>query len=151
MTWLSFGPVAHHPGSLRVDIRPVADVVADIRNLPFADETFEGVECWHVLEHLLPWEANVAVREMARVTQPGGIVEIAVPDLKACARLVLIGNPGGVRMLYSAHPEPAQRHRYGYTAASLARLLCGHLEQVAFASNEGDEYAIHMTGIRKAA
>ncbi len=129
-----------------MDIRPVADVAAAIRALPFAERTFAGIECWHVLEHMLPWEANAAVHELARVTQANGRIDVAVPDLEACARLVLRGDPAGVRMLYSPTHEPAQCHRYGYTAAALARLLCAHLGDVAFASNAGDEYAVHMTG-----
>ncbi|KAK9784026.1 putative Methyltransferase domain-containing protein [Seiridium cardinale] len=46
--------------------------VADVFNLPFADETFDVTHCHQVLTHLRnPWDA---LREMLRVTKAGGIV-----------------------------------------------------------------------------
>ena len=121
--WLSFGERTEHPGALRVDIRPVADEVADIRALPYADECFDGVECYHVLEHLVPHEAQIAVRELWRVLKPGGVLMVAVPNLLACATALLRGDMAVLNNIYSPDSEPAQRHRWGYVPATLAALL----------------------------
>ena len=149
MTWLSFGERTYHPGSLRLDIRPVADVCGDVRALPFVSDAFAGVECWHVIEHLLPWEAEAAVAELARVTQPGGTVDIAVPDLQLCAKLLLTGDTGALDYIYSPRPDPALCHRFGYTPVTLAFLLRPHFE-ATFIPNRGegwtDDYAIHVIG-----
>lgn len=45
-------------------------VAADITELPFADESFDGITCGYVLEHVP--QAEVGLRELARVLQPGG-------------------------------------------------------------------------------
>jgi ubiquinone/menaquinone biosynthesis C-methylase UbiE len=49
--------------------RPVL-VAADLSALPFADESFDGVTCGYVLEHLP--DPRIGLRELARVLVPGG-------------------------------------------------------------------------------
>jgi predicted SAM-dependent methyltransferase len=124
-TWLTFGPRTAHADALRVDILPIADVQGDIRALTFADGTFAGVEAAHVLEHLLPEEAVPAVRECWRVLRAGGIFEVAVPDLEACARTLLAGDLRILQNIYSPSAEPAWQHRWGYTYVSLDELIRG--------------------------
>lgn len=55
------------------------------RRLPFADETFDGVFCEHVLEHFTLEEGSSTASEVLRVLAPGGCFRIVVPD----AELVL--------------------------------------------------------------
>lgn len=49
---------------------PLAKVHADVQALPFEEETFDVVFCNHVLEHVA--DDRLAMREMYRVTKPGG-------------------------------------------------------------------------------
>jgi predicted SAM-dependent methyltransferase len=121
--WLSFGERTEHKGALQVDIRPVADLVEDIRKLSFKDGRFDGVECYHVIEHLLPGEALGAVAELHRVMKPGATLDIATPDLAACARLVLQGNTQILLNIFSPHEDEEQRHRWGYTPQMLKALV----------------------------
>lgn len=68
------------PGdALNVDVLPFpgVDVVADLRYLPFADDTFDAVTCEQVLEHVA--SPHRAVAELRRVTRPGGFIHVAVP------------------------------------------------------------------------
>lgn len=124
--WLSFGPRTEHAGALRADIRPVTDVVADVRAMPTEwSGRFNGVECYHVLEHLLPDEASVAAGELYRVLAPGGELLAAVPDLEACARGLLAGDLDIMRNIYSPSTEPEQQHRWGYTHKTFVDLLVG--------------------------
>lgn len=52
---------------------------SDAYKLPFPDATFDMAHCHQVLCHLeKPWDV---IREMARVTKPGGIVAIREGDL----------------------------------------------------------------------
>lgn len=48
----------------------VEHVVADISQLPFADESFDCITCGYVLEHLP--DARLGLGELSRVMQPGG-------------------------------------------------------------------------------
>ena len=124
MTWLSFGPHTEHPGALRVDVLPIADVVADIRNLRrFGNGTFEGVEAFHILEHLLPEDAPLALAECWRILQAGGVLEAAVPDMAECARTLLKGDLEILKNIYSPSDVLPLQHRWGYTRKSLAELL----------------------------
>lgn len=55
------------------------DVVGDIHELPYADNSLDAVICMAVLEHVE--EPQKAVREMYRVLKPGGYCFIYVPFL----------------------------------------------------------------------
>lgn len=46
--------------------------VADVRDLPFADESMAGLVCWYSLMYLAPDDRPRAFAELARVTKPGG-------------------------------------------------------------------------------
>ncbi len=56
---------------------PIADVKADIRDLPFNDNEFDVVFCNHVLEHIP--EDTKAMNELYRVMKPGGWGVFQVP------------------------------------------------------------------------
>lgn len=57
---------------------PLADVKADICNLPFADNSFDVILCNHVLEHI-PNDTK-ALKELYRVLKPGGWGVFQVPQ-----------------------------------------------------------------------
>lgn len=56
---------------------PIADVKADLLNLPFEDESFDVVFCNHVLEHIPDDEKAMA--ELFRVLKSGGWGILQVP------------------------------------------------------------------------
>ena len=57
---------------------PLADVKADICNLPFEDNQFDVILCNHVLEHIP--EDRKALSELLRVMKPGGWGIFQVPQ-----------------------------------------------------------------------
>lgn len=57
---------------------PLADVKADICNLPFKDNEFDFIFCNHVLEHI-PNDTK-AMQELYRVLAPGGIGIFQIPQ-----------------------------------------------------------------------
>ena len=56
---------------------PIADVKADICNLPFEDNAFDFIICNHVLEHI-PNDTK-AMQELYRVLAPNGTAIVQVP------------------------------------------------------------------------
>lgn len=59
-------------------VAPLDLVVGDALALPFPDATFDVTHCERVLMHLA--EPDAAIREMRRVTRPGGRVVAAEPN-----------------------------------------------------------------------
>ena len=57
---------------------PIADVKADIVNLPFTDNSFDVVLCNHVLEHIQ--DDIKAMKELFRVMKKGGMGIFQVPQ-----------------------------------------------------------------------
>jgi len=60
---------------------PLADVKADICDLPFSDNSYDVIFCNHVLEHIP--DDTKAMQELYRVLKPGGMGIFQIPqDLK---------------------------------------------------------------------
>ena len=57
---------------------PIADVKADICDLPFNDNVFDVVFCNHVLEHIK--DDTKAMSELYRVLKPGGLGIFQIPQ-----------------------------------------------------------------------
>ncbi|UOB18354.1 class I SAM-dependent methyltransferase [Abyssalbus ytuae] len=57
---------------------PLADVKADICNLPFEDNEFDVILCNHVLEHIK--DDKKAMQELYRIMKPGGWGIFQVPQ-----------------------------------------------------------------------
>ncbi|MCL7755061.1 class I SAM-dependent methyltransferase [Polaribacter sp. Z022] len=57
---------------------PIADVKADICNLPFKDNSFDVVFCNHVLEHIT--DDTKAMQELFRVMKKGGFGIFQIPQ-----------------------------------------------------------------------
>ena len=57
---------------------PIADVKADIVNLPFTDNSFDVIFCNHVLEHVQ--DDTKAMKELFRVMKKGGMGIFQVPQ-----------------------------------------------------------------------
>ncbi len=56
---------------------PIADVKADICDLPFDDNSYDFIICNHVLEHIP--DDTKAMKELYRVLAPGGTAIVQVP------------------------------------------------------------------------
>ena len=87
--------------------RGVPAAKAGLLALPFPDGRFDAVTSFDVIYHRWVADDGRAVREMARVLRPGGLLLVRVPAL---------------RLLWGAHDEAVySRHRY--RRAELRRLL----------------------------
>lgn len=58
-------------------LSPLADIKADLTNLPFAENTYDMIICNHVLEHIP--DDTAAMKEIYRVLKPGGQAILQVP------------------------------------------------------------------------
>jgi len=106
-------------GFINVDFdHPSADLKADVTELPFEQDSVELILAYHILEHfragyyeghlsnpLNPKTAKDALIEWKRVLQPGGKLEIKVPDFEKIVWLY-INCPNWARMPGANGPFP---------------------------------------------
>jgi len=125
---------------VNIDCRqtPTTDLVAQAWDLSaFGDASVDYIYARHMLEHLSFRDARRALDEWRRVLMDGGIVHVVVPDILFHARQLLGMVACPVRRDQQGHAMAGfyggQRdvnggpdidcHRWGYTPASLERLL----------------------------
>jgi SAM-dependent methyltransferase len=102
-----------------IDLSPLAVITTmrrggrvtqgNLLNLPYSSSTFDVVTSFDVLYHAWILDDAQAVRELARVLKPGGLILVKAPALK---------------ILWGAHDE-AVHSRHRYTRGELERLLEG--------------------------
>jgi SAM-dependent methyltransferase len=111
--------------------------------LPFANESFDYVTCFEVLEHMPPELRATAFREMNRVLRPGGRLILSVPHagwfawldsnnvrfrLPALYRMVV--GRGGRDANYAVAGRKVEWHHH-FTVAELMQLAGGSWRTVA--------------------
>ena len=129
------------PGYINVDVadgrnETVPDVICDVRRLSvFSDDTADEILSVHVVEHFWRWEVLDVLKDWVRVLRPGGRMILECPNLiSACEDF--LADPEGAsgpgresqRTMWVLYGDPAWRdplmvHRWGYTPASLGRLM----------------------------
>ena len=154
-TVLHVGCGVHTPGKLhdtfrspgwheiRLDINPkvAPDIVASITDMSvIPDASYEALYSSHNLEHLLPHEVPLALKEFYRVLKPHGFALITLPDLQQVAAYVaedraeetiLMTNKGAITpldVMYGFRPFLAagnlfMAHNFGFTASTLRAAL----------------------------
>ena len=115
----------HLDGFLNIDVRktPATDYVCDIRNLPFADQSVERIESYHVIEHLARNDADSTLREWHRVLTQGGALVIECPDFDRAVADYLAGDESRLDSIYGLQRYPGDAHLWGYSSGRLKRAL----------------------------
>jgi predicted SAM-dependent methyltransferase len=126
---------------LEIDPAVAPDVIGSMTDMQAVPAASVGaVFSSHNIEHLLPHEVPLALREFLRVLRDDGYVVITCPDLRSICRLVaedklmetVVNAPAGpispLDMLYGHRPSLAagnlfMAHRCGFTSKVLAASL----------------------------
>lgn len=90
---------------IQVDVRAPADVIADIRHLPFEDDYADAIYNSHVIEHFNEDELVPMVAEWRRVLKVGGRLQINCPDIRSTAQFIAVN---GVDAVAYTTPEGMQ-------------------------------------------
>lgn len=109
-----------------------------VRRIPLPDGSLDVVYTCHMLEHLDRDDVRSFLSEVLRVLEPGGVLRVAVPDLRMMAESYLAGGAADtfVQSLLLAPPRAKtlpqiirflvtgnRSHQWMYDGASLAKLL----------------------------
>mgnify|MGYP003671896082 CR=1 FL=1 len=113
--WDGFVNVDEYPS---FDVKP--DLVANILDLPYEENTVDEIWLIHVFEHLYLWEAEDAVFHWFNILKPGGKLVIEVPCLDKIVdnykrgvkdpRLTILGLYGE-----QLHGQPEMVHKWTYS------------------------------------
>lgn len=114
---------------VRFDISPDhnPDIVGCMVNMGSIGP-FDAIHCSHALEHLMPYEVPVALKEFYRVLNPDGFAVVFVPDLEdvRATEEVLFNAPGGpitgLDLIYGLRKVldqmPYMAHRTGFVSST---------------------------------
>ena len=90
--YLRIGSGSHiDPGWLSVDLLPVSLSVVFMdatKPFPLPSESFDAVQCEHMIEHVAHEDGLAMLRECHRVLRKGGVLRIATPNLDLLRRLL---------------------------------------------------------------
>jgi len=109
--------------------------VANLEDLPFPDGSFDGVLCSSVLEYAT--EPKSWLNEIARVTKPGGILMISVPNARSLVRLGLRAVFCLTRWTGAPRPRYLAHSRLQYSVAGFSALLQSHGYEPAYVAAFG--------------
>ncbi len=81
------GGDSHIEGFISVDLYdPKADIMADICELPFDNNSVDEIVAYQVIEHIPYQKSQRMFGEMYRVLQPGGTATLETPDILYIAK-----------------------------------------------------------------
>lgn len=118
--------------ALNLDVR-----AEELEDLIHEGATFDAIILWHVAEHLQ--DPQAAIRAIARLLRPGGVVMIGVPNFGSFEERV--ARSGWFHL-------DVPRHLYHFTPATLLALIEGaglEVEQVAHSAPEYDVFSFVQT------
>ena len=112
-------------GFINIDSRKTsgADLVCDIRRLPFSDNAAELIESYHVIEHLARHDLKKALEEWLRVLAPGGRLIIECPDFDEIVKCYLSGDEKQLDGIFGLQRFAGDYHLFGYNMNRLSRVL----------------------------
>ena len=124
------------------------DLVADARDLHmFEDESVSEIFSHALLEHIPPWDTIATLAEWHRILEPGGSIQIEVPDLERIFEswfvLETITEQLAIDNIFGGNKAPnrpfaeTQHHLTGFDYERLKRMM----QEVGFVGIERYEHS----------
>ncbi len=115
---------------------PGLNVKASGVALPFKDDSFEEVHCFHVLEHVTRDKYKPMLAEMHRVLKPGGFLYVETPDFQGTVANLMssfaAGNARAIHIwttsVYGKNEREGMGHHWGFYEG----LLCDEFRTLGF-------------------
>ncbi len=109
---------------IREDVQP--DYRADVRDLPFGDESFDIVFSSHVLEHFNRAEWKLVLKEWLRLVKPDGKIILNLPNIAWAAHMIAVEHiidDNVLNVLYGQQSYAQDFHYNGLTPERVSEAL----------------------------
>lgn len=118
------------PGCINIDINPdsKADIIADVRSLPFPKNSVDLIASYHVIEHVHFLDALKMFRHWHAILKPNGWIVIECPDLVRIAKSFVREKIDNYSLYVNLYGEPwrlGQSHHYCWYPGQLEWALSG--------------------------
>ena len=115
----------HFEDYINIDCRKTraTDLVCDIKNLPYPDNSVELIETYHVIEHIPRHDLPKALKEWYRIIVQGGKLIIECPNFDEAVKEYIEGNEKRVYNIFGLQRFPGDTHQFGYNFKRLKKLL----------------------------
>lgn len=144
------------PGHVNVDIKNGHDA----RKLEYPDNSIDEVYASHVLEHFGADETELILKEWVRVLKPGGLIRIAVPDMrKAMAEVQkeepIAGHSHLQSVLFGSRTDANDRHQVGFVRETLQAKMyeagIGFITEFTPFETDctSDPYSLNLEGVKR--
>jgi predicted SAM-dependent methyltransferase len=127
--------LAYREITLDIDNKHNPDILADVTNISHIPDNF--VDCIytsHMIEHIDYFKVPSLLKELLRITKPGGFVRIITPNLQSIAQKIVEGDLLGV--VYNSNGGPI----------SAIDMIYGHRHSV---HRTGVDFMRHRTGFTR--
>ena len=120
----------HFDGYVNIDlwITDATDIICDITDLPWPDNSADIIESYHVIEHISHTKIKKTITEWYRVLKPGGKLVLECPNFDIAVREYLAGNEDRLINIFGQQRTSGDIHLYGFNPPRLKRLI----EEVGF-------------------
>jgi len=107
------------------EVKP--DMICDILDLPYEEDSVDEIYAGHILEHFDWKEGEEALQYWFHLLKPGAKISVTVPDFDVLAKEYIL-NPTAGRLrefndLYIYSYRQKSPHRYAYNAALLEEVM----------------------------
>ena len=103
-----------------------ADMLCDMRTLPYKPNTVDKIVCIQALEHLAPIDVRRAINHWWNILKPGGVLMLSVPDSDGTLELINENSEFAIRHLRGSLKNNYAGHLTWMTKETVADLLVDH-------------------------
>jgi len=116
------------PGAINIDVveSKATDLVMDLKEkLPYTDNTIDSIHAHHFIEHFIPNEFLVMLKDWHRVLKPGGRIVLSLPDVGTAMEEIAQGNthPDYMKCVYGDPNLPFHSHKWGWKRNTLQEFI----------------------------
>lgn len=125
------------------------DIVSDINNLKYDNNSIDEIYMSHVLEHMIVSKANEAVENCYKWLKKDGLFYVAVPDLTKVCRALASGDDGLITFywIYGGGGGGCMSHYWGFTERRLVKVMNDFgFEKVSYFEGMNDDSNFERNG-----